>query len=157
MHKCIIHRVLGVLNRCNYYENRPKLDSNQQLLLATLVCYALYQLVLSSRTWASLMTHSDVLSCSLRLRFSSQVSVEQVEHILCTIYIKFSPLNLPIHPALFLFRYTIESQNQTNIIKVSIIPRRTLILPMVWLDDLMGRIKRNLTILHRTGSELINR
>ena len=47
------------------------------------------QLVLSLRTWASLITRSHVLPCSSRLHLSSQVYVEQVEIFgkLCQAYL----------------------------------------------------------------------
>ena len=75
-----IFEVLGGLSRCNYCENGPVLDSNQHLLLASLLCAThVQELVLSSRTLASLTTRSHVLSTSSGLHFSTQLYVEQVE------------------------------------------------------------------------------
>ena len=76
-HSCTVQaisekNVFGGLCRCNYCENGLVLDSNQPILLASLVCYQLPQLVLSSGTWVSLITHSHVLSRSSMLQFSSQ-------------------------------------------------------------------------------------
>ena len=55
------------------------------------------QLVLSSRTWASLITRSYVLSCSSRLHFSGQVYVKQVElHVKLCQYLSFFEVFQPL-------------------------------------------------------------